>query len=177
MKLGILNFSNVANRLDLVAEPVKKALLGNDSSNIYVAEIDPNLADTAAFCEQYKIGMEVSANCVIVEAKRADKILYAACVILATHRADINGIIRRHIDARKISFAPMDKTVTMSEMEYGGITPVGLPNNWSILVNNSVVNTENIIIGSGIRKSKLLVPGQFLTTLPNVVVMEITKYN
>ena len=66
------------------------------------------LADTAAFCEHYDIGLGVSANCVIVEAKRADRVWYAACMVLATTRADVNGVVRKHLDARKISFASMD---------------------------------------------------------------------
>ena len=135
MRLGRLNFLSITDNLGLVAEPVEKAFYGYGSSGIYVAEIDPNLADTAAFCEQYEIGMEISANCVIVEAKRADRIWYAACVILAINKADINGIVRRHLGARKISFAPMDTAVKISAMEYGGITPIGLPNDWPILID------------------------------------------
>lgn len=177
MKQGTLNFASLEDNLNLVADPIKKAFQHNELSNIYVAEIDPSLADTSAFCERYKIGKEVSANCVIVEAKRADKVWYAACVILATHRADVNGIVRRYLDARKISFAPMDKAITMSAMEYGGITPVGLPADWPVLVDSVVANTENVIIGSGLRKSKLLIPGKLLATLPSVVIMEITKSN
>ena len=62
----------------------------------------PDLADTAAFCEHYDVGLDVSANCVVVEAKRADRVWHAACMVLATTRADVNGIVRKHVDARKI---------------------------------------------------------------------------
>jgi prolyl-tRNA editing enzyme YbaK/EbsC (Cys-tRNA(Pro) deacylase) len=177
VKLGRLNFSSINDNLGLVAEPVKKAFDSYGSSGIYVTEIDPNLADTAAFCEQYEIGMEISANCVIVEAKRADRIWYAACVILAINKADVNGVVRRYLDARKISFAPMDIAVKISAMEYGGITPIGLPNDWPIIIDKAVINAQNVIVGSGIRKSKLLVPSQFLATLSNAIVMDIVKSN
>ena len=175
MKLGKLNFSSITDGMGLVAEPVKKAFDSYGSSGIYVAEINPNLADTAAFCEQYEIGMEISANCVIVEAKRADRVWYAACVILAINKADVNGVVRRYLNARKISFAPMDTAVKISAMEYGGITPIGLPNDWPILIDKAVINAQHVIVGSGVRKSKLLVQSEFLTTLPNIVVMDIVK--
>ena len=171
MKLGSLTFLPIADRLDLVAEPV----MGSRLPELYVSEIDPALSDTAAFCAAYDIGMETSANCVIVEVKRADKIQYAACVVLAINKADINGIVRRHLEARKISFAPMDKAVPLTGMEYGGITPVGLPSDWPIIIDEAVVHAEKVIIGSGVRKSKLLLPGKLLAALPNTVVLPIAK--
>ena len=141
MKQGTLNFSKLEDNLDLVADSVKKAFQHNELPNVYVAEIDPNLADTSAFCEQYEIGKEISANCVIVEAKREDRIWYAACMILATSKADVNGVVKKHLNAARISFAPMDTAVTLTQMEYGGITPVGLPADWPVLVDSAVANT------------------------------------
>lgn len=175
MKLGKLDFVAVEDKLDLVAEPVSKAIEENGLSNVLVAEIKSDLADTAAFCEYYGIGLNVSANCIVVEAKRADRTWYAACVILATSRADVNGIIRRQLDAKKISFASMDKAVSISSMEYGGITPIGLPKDWPILVDSAVAKTAHVVIGSGLRKSKLLVPGSLFHRLPNTTVMDITQ--
>lgn len=110
---------------ELVAPPTQAAITGMGLQGVQVSEIDETLADTAAFCEHYDIGLNVSANCVIVEAKRADKVWYAACVILATTKVDVNNGVRRHLDARKISFAPMDKATTLTQMQYGGINPIG----------------------------------------------------
>ena len=104
MQFGKLTFLNLFANTKLVPEVVSISAKANNLSNVFVCEIDETLADTAAFCEAYDIGMEVSANCVIVEAKRGDKTWYAACVILATDRADINGSVRRHLGARKTSF-------------------------------------------------------------------------
>lgn len=174
MQVGALDFIPVADRLDLVAKPVAAALAGH-SEDVYVSAIDPTLSDTAAFCSAYGVGMDISANCVILEAKRADRTWYVACMVLATDRADINGTIRRHLDARKISFAPMDEAVSLSGMEYGGITPVGLPNDWTILVDERVARTDHAIIGAGIRGAKLLVPGRFLSQLPNASVIDLVK--
>lgn len=175
MKLGKLEFLPIKERPDLVAGPVKDAIQKDKLEGVSVSKIDPSLADTAAFCEHYGIGMEISANCVVVEAKRADKTWYAACMILATTRADVNGIIRRQLNARKISFAPMDRAVSLTNMEYGGITPIGLPNDWPVLVDTEVANKDYIVIGSGIRKSKLLIPGRLFSSLPNTTIMTITK--
>lgn len=175
MNLGKLVFDKYKDDSELVAAPVKNAVEQEALQDIFIAANDPALADTAAYCEQYGVGMDISANCVIVEAKRADKVWYAACIILATNQVDVNGSVRKHLGARKTSFASMDKAVAMTAMEYGGITPIGLPEDWPILIDNKVIDQEHVIIGSGIRGSKLLVPSQLLAKLPNAVVMNITK--
>ncbi|WP_216895992.1 YbaK/EbsC family protein [Nocardia alni] len=164
---GVLDVVPAVEHPDLLADPVRKALDGLEGADRWgVAEIDPELADTAAFCERYQVGLEVSANCVVVAAKRAGEIRYAACMVLATDRADVNGIIRRHLDARKISFAPMTEAVGLTAMEYGGITPLGLPADWPLLIDTAVARSPEVVVGSGLRRSKLFVPGSALTTLP-----------
>lgn len=173
MKLGNLTFEPAANHIELVSESVKKLAIADP--DILVAEIDPSLSDTAAFCEHYGIGMQQSANCVIVEARRAERTWYAACIVLATTRADINEVVRKHLDARKISFASMEKAVTMTGMEFGAITPIGLSVELPILIDIRVTKTEQVVIGSGVRQSKLLVRPEVLAKLPGAVVMDIVK--
>ena len=175
MKFGKLDFEDVKQHSNLVAAPTDAAIKQYNLPNVLVAEIDAELADTATFCEAYDIGMDVSANCVVVEAKRADKTWYAACLILATNRADINGVVRRHLDARKISFAPMDTATSLTKMEYGGITPIGLPADWQLIVDEAIPQKERVIIGSGIRGSKLLVESSVFANLPNTVIKNIAK--
>lgn len=175
MQFGKLHFQPVEEQYELVADKTRESLKSLGLQSVLVSGIDETLADTAAFCDYYEVGLDVSANCVIVEAKRADKVWYAACVVLATTRADINGIVRRCLDARKISFAPMDTAISLTDMMYGGITPIGLPTDWPILVDSHVDNTEKVITGSGIRGSKLLVPGSLLASLPNASVLDIVK--
>jgi len=171
VQVGDLTFVAASDAPQLVGEPVR----GHLREGMWVSEIDPELADTAAFCEHYGVGMDISANCVVVEARRADRTWYAACLVLATTRADINGIVRKHLGARKISFASMDTAVSLSGMEYGGITPIGLPDDWPILVDQNVVGQERVIVGSGIRGSKILVDTDVLTQLPNAEVLTIVK--
>ena len=93
-------------------------------------------------------------------------------MILGSTRADVNGLARRTLDARKVSFAPMEQAVAQTGMEYGAITPVGLPADWSILIDKAVADSEYVIIGGGVRKSKIVVPGNFLASLPNAQVLE-----
>lgn len=175
MKLGNLEFLPVEDNWDLIVESVKQAIEQQNIEGVFVSEIDTELSDTAAFCEKYDIGLDVSVNCVIVEAKRADKVWYAACMIPANVRADINGIVRRELGARKISFAPMDTATGLTNMEFGAINPIGLPADWPILVDENASKLEYIVIGSGIRKSKLLIPGSLFAELPNTKILALTK--
>jgi prolyl-tRNA editing enzyme YbaK/EbsC (Cys-tRNA(Pro) deacylase) len=175
MKLGNLSFTPAKETPALVAKPVHDYLDRIDSSSIWVSEIDASLADTAAFCEHYQIGMDVSANCVVLKAKREGKTWYAACLVLATSRADVNGVVRKELGASKISFAPMDEATSLSQMEYGGITPIGLPEDWPILIDSNVMSHDKVVIGSGIRGSKIYAATDVLAALPNVKVMDIAN--
>jgi prolyl-tRNA editing enzyme YbaK/EbsC (Cys-tRNA(Pro) deacylase) len=157
---------------DLVAPPVQVALAGwARGAEVLAAAIDPDLADTAAFCERYGVEAADSANCVVIAGRRGDTVSYAACVVLATTRADVNGLVRRRLDARKASFAPMDDAVELSRMEYGGITPIGLPP-WPVLVDAAVFGRGVVVIGSGVRRSKLALPSDALAELPGAEVIE-----
>jgi prolyl-tRNA editing enzyme YbaK/EbsC (Cys-tRNA(Pro) deacylase) len=158
---------------DLVAEPVAAGLAAwPRAGGVLVAPIDPDLADTAEFCARYGVELADSANCVVIAGRRGDTVRYAACLVLATTRADVNGVVRRRLDARKASFAPMDDAVALTGMEYGGITPVGLPAEWPVLVDAAVVGAPAVVIGSGIRGSKLALPGELAARLPGVEVIE-----
>jgi prolyl-tRNA editing enzyme YbaK/EbsC (Cys-tRNA(Pro) deacylase) len=92
-------------------------------------------------------------------------------MVAATTRADVNGLVRRHLDARKASFAPVEAVTAATGMEYGGITPVGLPEGWRVLVDEAVAKTGSVVIGSGIRGSKLRLPGRLLAALPAATVL------
>ena len=176
MRIGNLTFNPVQEAYGLVAPPVRRQLEDAEcAGSVFVARIDPDLADTAAFCEKYGVGLDISTNCLVIEAKRADKTWYAACLILATDMADVNGVVRKSLDARKTSFAAMDTALKLTRMEYGGITPLGLPADWSILIDEAVMTHPLVVIGGGVRGSKIAVETKVLKMLPNAKVMEIAK--
>lgn len=163
-------------RPDLLADAVHAALLRLPfAADVGVAEIDPELADTAAFCERYGVAPEESANCVVVAGKRGGQTRLAACMVLAVHRADVNGVVRRELDARKVSFAAQEDATAQTGMEYGGITPIGLPSDWPILVDRAVLVAGDVVIGSGVRRSKLVLPGSRLAELPGARVLDLTQ--
>ena len=173
--VGRLSAVPALSRTELLARPVVdalRALPAETVDRVYVTEIDPALADTAAFCERYGVLPAESANCVIVSGRRADVTTLAACVVLATTRADVNSLVRRHLDVRKISFAAMDVAVSASGMEYGGITPIGLPDTWPLLVDRAVAESGPVVVGSGLRRSKIVLPGEVLAQLPRGVVLD-----
>jgi prolyl-tRNA editing enzyme YbaK/EbsC (Cys-tRNA(Pro) deacylase) len=116
--------------------------------------------------------MDASANCVVVAGKREGVVRYAACMVLASTRADVNNVVRRRLDVRKASFLPTDSAVELTGMEYGGITPIGLPAGWPILVDAAVAAAPYVVIGSGVRRSKLALPGRLVASLPDAEVME-----
>lgn len=164
---GTLGWAPLGEHLDLVAPAV--AAVAARVPRARVAAIDPQLADTAAFCAAYDVALESSANCVVVAGRRGGVTTHAAVMVLATDRADVNGVVRRHLDVRKISFAPMVEAVALTGMEYGGITPVGLPQTWPVLVDEGVAAAGPVVIGSGLRSSKLLIDGADLAALGGVV--------
>jgi prolyl-tRNA editing enzyme YbaK/EbsC (Cys-tRNA(Pro) deacylase) len=174
--MGTLKTVPALTRPDLLADAVRAALeawpAGPPSvEEVLVAPIDPGLADTAEFCAAYQVGQHESANCVVVAGKREGEVRYAACLVLATTRADVNGVVRRRLNVRKASFAPMADAVELTGMEYGGITPIGLPKDWPVLVDARVAALPYVIIGSGVRHSKLALPGAALAALPHAEVV------
>lgn len=162
----------VLDHLDLVAAPVAAALASWPAADrAAVVEIDPDLADTAAMTAEYDLPLAASGNCVVVTGRRAGEERTAACVVRADTRADVNTLVRRLLDVRKATFLSMDRAVEESGMEYGGITPVGLPDGWRLLVDERLLGEPVVILGSGVRRSKLLLPGSTLADLPGAEVV------
>ena len=172
-RIGTLESLPALDHPELLADPVSAALAGwSGASGVAVVEIDPGLADTAAMSEAYDVPLENSANCVVVAGVRAGDERIAGCVVRADTRADVNNRVRRLLDVRKASFLPMDRAVEGSGMEYGGITPLGLPAGWRLLVDPRCVDIDVAVIGSGVRRSKLLLAGYLLAELPGAEVVE-----
>lgn len=171
-EIGTLQSLPALDHPDLVAPPVAAALAAWPSAGeVAVVEIDPELADTAAMSEAYDLPLETGANCVVVSGSRAGDERVAACVVRADTRADVNSRVRKLLDVRKASFLPMERAVAESGMEYGGITPLGLPDEWRVLVDPRCLELDVAIIGAGVRRAKLLVPGRLLADLPSAEVV------
>lgn len=172
--LGTLQWIPARERTGWLAAPVGR-VLEQSALPVWVAEIDPSLADTAAFCAAYEVRLEVSANCVVVAGRRGETTTLAAVLVLATDRADINRVVRKELEVRKLSFASMPDAVRETGMEYGGITPVGLPSGWPLLVDDAVAAAPWAVVGSGIRGSKLAVRGADLAGLPGAEVLTLRQ--
>ena len=158
--LGRITTVPALERTDLLAAPVAAALADwTHAAEVGVVEIDPAVADTAAMAEAYGLTMDTGANCVVVAGRRDGQERVAACLVRADTRAVVNTVVKRLLDVRKCSFLPMERAVEESGMEHGGITPVGLPAAWPILVDRAVTEQPWVIVGSGLRRSKLVLPG------------------
>lgn len=132
---------------------------------------DPALADTAAFCAAYGYAMVDSANTIVVVGK-GDPPRYAACVLLATTRLDVNGVVRRRLGVRKASFADAATTLELTGMALGGVSAVGLPADLPLWVDAAVLGRKRIVLGGGSRARKLLAPPALLVALPGAEVVE-----
>jgi prolyl-tRNA editing enzyme YbaK/EbsC (Cys-tRNA(Pro) deacylase) len=171
--LGGLTGVAASTRPDLLSAPSLALLTGLGLlDEVAVVEIDAAISDTAATRDAFSLEPDWLANCVVVGGRREGVEKIAACVVLASTRADVNNTVKRLLDVRKASFLPMEQAVELTGMEYGGITPVGLPVEWPILVDRRVIDEPAVIIGSGIRRSKILLPGSLLEKLPSVQVID-----
>jgi len=132
---------------------------------------DPALADTANFCAAYGFKPEESANTIVVVGK-SDPPVYAACVVLATTRLDVNRVVRGRFGTRKASFAPAEETRALTGMEIGGVTVFGLPEDLPIWIDARVMEPERIVLGGGSRSTKVLAPPEILLRLPRAEVVE-----
>lgn len=138
-----------------------------------IHEIDPAYADTAAYCEHYGIPLERSANTIVVASKKEPR-RFAACVVLATTRLDVNHAVRRLLEVQKVSFATADETRDLTGMLIGGVTVFALPADMPIYVDEKVTAPDWIILGGGSRSCKVRVSPEVLRRLPNVQVAPIT---
>lgn len=170
---GFLTVEPAAEHPELLAEPVARALAAlPEPGDVGVVEIDPKVADPAAFCETYGSPLTASTDCIVVSGKRAGEKRFAACLVLATTRVDVAGAVRERLAVRTVSFAPVKTAVELTGMAHGGVTPLGLPPEWPLLIDPAVVAAPELVIGSGIRHSKVLITGAALAALPNVEVLE-----
>ena len=134
-------------------------------------EIDPNFADTAAFCERYGFPMEKSGNTIVVASKRGQK-KHCACIVAATDRLDVNKRVKGLMEVSRASFAGADDTMELTGMMIGGVTPFGLPSELPIYADAKLSSLDYVIIGGGSRSSKIKLAPSELGKLPNLEFIE-----
>ena len=136
-----------------------------------VLACDPDVADTAAFCKAYGYPLDQSANAILVVGKSEPRV-HVACLVLASTRLDVNGVVRRKFGVKKASFAAGEETTDITGMEIGGVTPYGLPAGLPIWIDAAVMACDRVIVGGGSRDRKLLVPPASLSALPHAEVVD-----
>ncbi len=136
-----------------------------------IIDCDPELADTAVFCDHYGYAPEHSANTIVVRSKTGEE-KYAACLVLATTRLDVNKVVRKKLGARKVSFASPEETRSITGMEIGGVTPICLPAGLPLWVDARIMALETVILGGGNRSTKIIVDPQIFAAAPETEVVE-----
>lgn len=172
----MLSFSPVIDRKDLVPVTVFNAINRwkgpQDKSEFLVAEIDPEFAGGVEVCAKYNIDPKMGANCLVVEGKKGNNSIIAVCLVPVGYRYDMSGVVRKKLNVRQVSVASLELVLLETQMELGSITPIGMPENWQIFIDPLVINPERIIIGGGLKKSKLSIPSNALLHLPNAEILE-----
>jgi len=144
--------------------------LSRAQADFEVIDCDPELADTAAFCDHYGYALNESANAILVAGKGSPP-SYAMCVILATTKIDVNKVVRKKLSAKKASFATPESTVEITGMALGGVTPFGLPEGLPLWIDSRVMECEKVIVGGGSRARKIYLNPTGLTNLPNAEIV------
>ena len=142
--------------------------------DVEVVDCDPALADTAEFCAAYGYDLDDSANAIVVIGRQRNPDVppvYAACVVLASTRLDVNRVVRTRLGVRKASFAPPDVTAELTGMTMGGVTPFALPSDLPLWIDARVMERDRVVVGGGSRHAKVVGPPSMLLTIPGAEVV------
>ena len=151
--------------------PHIRSFLESTKLTFEVIDCDPALADTNIFCKEYGIDLEDSVNTIVVKTKTGE-LKYAVCALLATTKLDINTMIRKKLGARKVSFATIEETAKLTEMDIGGVTPLTLPSSLPLWVDSKVMQRDFIVLGGGNRSSKIKVSPKIFNFTTNTEIVE-----
>lgn len=172
MHIGNLNFKPIIESEDLVPsciyDFVSRWNNEIEKKQFLVAEINPEFADDNKLCDEYNIDKKMGFNCLIVECKRNEMVKYCALIVPIGYKYNMGSVVRKYTNSRVVSVAPLEYVISKTGMEFGSITPIGLPEEWQILVDPLIRKQENIIIGGGLVKSKICLPTELFLKLPNV---------
>ncbi len=173
MSNKVLKFKPIIDNMNLVPKSVYDYVNSVENKKEYlVAIIDPNYAEGEVLCQKYKINPKMGVNCLVVKAIRGNSETYAILLVPVGYKYNMNSVVRRELNARMVSVASLDYVIDKSNMEYGSITPLGLPKEWFVFVDPRVLENEKIIIGGGYKNVKIQIPSKELLKLPNIKVLE-----
>lgn len=171
-----LEFKSLLKNKELVSEPTCNCICNtftDDENELFqVAEITPEYMDGIKLFEHYEINNMCGVNCLICECKRSNNINYAALLVPTGYRYNMSSTVRKYTNSRMVSVASLDYVLEKTKMEYGSINPVGLPADWNIYIDPKILESEIIICGSGLQKSKISFPSKFLLKLKNAEILE-----
>ncbi|MFI8775824.1 YbaK/EbsC family protein [Brachybacterium paraconglomeratum] len=170
-----LTWNALLDSLDLLARPTVEAARAGAVPSARVATVEDHLADTAAFCAAYGVEESLTANCVIVKGRGGGQDIHAAVLVLASDRADVNRAVKKHLGASRLSFARHEDTEELTGMTSGGVTPVGLPDGWPVLIDPAVAALDEVLIGGGVRTAKIIAAGRELAELPGAEVVPVAQ--
>lgn len=174
MKFGNLEFKPILENKNLVSKNILEFIDNNfeNKNEIFVVKIDHKYAGGEEFCEHYNIDKMDGFNCLIVSCKRKDVVKYCALLVPVGYRYDMSGVVKKYTDSRKVAVAPLDYVLEKTNMEYGSITPIGLPSEWKILIDSKINDVKYVVLGSGLKHSKLLINTKLLLSMNNVEVID-----
>lgn len=152
-------------------EETIRAVLEASQLDYEIMPCDPSLADTAVFCEHYGVPLEKSVNTILVKAKTGG-VHFAACVLLANTRLDVNKVVRKRLGARRVSFASAEETRDITGMEIGGVTPLAMPEDLPVWVDQRVMAPDFVILGGGDRHGKIKVAPAIFNVIPSCTIVE-----
>ena len=171
-----LNFNKVVENRNLVSNStydcINSIFSDEEKNEFLVAEIDPQYMDGIKLCEHYDLDKKNGANCLICECKRGNNKSYVALVVPTGYRYNMSSTVRKYTNSRIVSVAPLEYVLEKTKMQYGSINPIGLPEEWKILIDPMIMNVERIICGSGLQKSKISLPSKYLLKLNNAEILD-----
>ncbi len=151
--------------------PVVAAAVAAYGLDVEVLACDPELADTAAFCDHYGFALDDAANTIIVTSKKVEPPMRAVCVVLGTTRLDVNRVCRERLGVKRVSFADADTTVELSGMQIGGVTAPGIEG-LPLWIDAAVLGRDRVVMGGGNRSSKIALDPRELLKLPGAEVVD-----
>ena len=171
-----LEFKSVFENKELVSEVTYNCIcniFSEDEIKLFqVAEINSEYMDGVKLFEHYDINNKMGVNCLICECKRGENVNYAALLVPTGYRYNMSSTVRKHTNSRMVSVASLDYVLEKTKMEYGSINPIGLPDDWKIYIDPKILESETIVCGSGLQKSKISFPSKFLLKLNNAEILE-----